>query len=170
MSPALKRILFLAALGMGGAVVFRTFFFETIYVASDSMAPALHKGDQVIVNKFAPYFRDPRRGEVVMFDSPVEPEKGMVKRVIAIGGDRYEIRRKEVFINDQPLAEPYAQHIRADEMLEGDNIGPYIVPRGTVFVMGDNRAVSGDSRDWRNGEGKRIPYLPVDAITGFVHF
>lgn len=164
----MRRWLFLIALGAAGAFGVRTFVFEGIYLASNSMAPTLPEGRHVMVNKMAYAFSSPRRGDVVMFESPRDPEKGLVKRVVAVGGDRIEIRKKDVYVNGEALHEPYVQHVRADEILLGDNIPEVVVPAGHVFVLGDNRDVSGDSRDWRNAEGKWTPFLPVEKIRGRV--
>jgi signal peptidase I len=75
-------------------------------------------------------------------------EKGLDKRVIAVEGDTIEIKNKDVYLNGERLAEWYVQHTRSDEVLVGDNLPKMTVPKGHVFVMGDNRAQSYDSRDW----------------------
>ncbi|MGB9004131.1 MAG: signal peptidase I, partial [Candidatus Aminicenantales bacterium] len=85
-------------------------------------------------------------------------KKDYVKRVIGLEGDRLEIRDKQVYINGQPLEEKYKVHIYGRLLLDGDNYGPVTVPAGNVFVMGDNRDNSADSRVWR--------FLPVDYIKG----
>ncbi len=155
-------------LGAAGAYCVRTYAFEGIYLASNSMAPTLPEGRHIIVNKFSFAFSRPRRGDVVMFDLPAHPEKGLVKRVIAVGGDHIEIRRKAVILNGQELNEPYVQHTRPDEILVGDNIPDTEVPKDTLFVMGDNRDVSGDSRDWNDAQGRWTPFVPVTRVRGLV--
>ena len=162
------RWLFLILLGSAGAYGVRRFAFEGIYLASNSMAPVLPEGRHIMVNKLAFAFSAPHRGDIVMFDLAASPSIGHVKRVIALGGDRLEIRKKEVLLNGVPLAERYVQHTRPDEILEGDNIPEVAVPAGHVFVMGDNRDVSGDSRDWTNPDGQWIPFLPISRIHGLV--
>jgi signal peptidase I len=164
----LRRWLFLILLGATGAYGVRRFAFEGIYLASDSMAPVLPEGRHVMVNKAAFVFSHPRRGDVVMFEFASDTSKGHVKRIIGIGGDRLEIRRKQVFLNGSRLEEPYVQHTRADEILKGDNVPEITIPEGHVFLMGDNRDVSGDSRDWHNKEGEWTPFLPVEQIRGLV--
>jgi len=167
---SLKRILFLLVLGAVGAFFFRTALFEGIYIKSDSMAPTLTQGDHVFVNKAVLFFRPPRRGEIVTFHTPQQKEafKDLVKRVIAVEGDRIEIKEKQVILNGEPLKEPYVQRIRPHDILKGDNIAPILIPKGYVFLMGDNRDVSMDSRDFTDPSGAWSPYVPVDAIQGVV--
>ena len=164
----MRRLLFLILLGAAGAYAVRRFAFEGIYLASDSMAPALPTGRHIMVNKMAFVFSTPRRGDIVMFDSPQDPARGLVKRVIAVGGDRIELRNKEVWVNGELISEPYVQHTRPDEVLAGDTRAEMTVPRGTIFVMGDNRDVSGDSRDWKNAKGEWAPFLSLDLVRGLV--
>jgi signal peptidase I len=164
----LARLFFLILLGAAGAYGVRRFAFEGIYIASDSMSPALPEGRHIFVNKAALLISPPRRGDVVMFDLPGHPEKGLVKRVIGVAGDRLEIRHKQVFLNGQELAEPYVIHRRADEALEDDNMPEVTVPADCVFLMGDNRDQSKDSRDWKNEAGEWSPFVPLARLQGLV--
>jgi signal peptidase I len=163
------RWLFLIALGAAGAIMFRTFAYEGIYVASASMEPSYPVGRHVMVNKMESYFRRPKPGDVVMFDSPVDTSHGSIKRVIAVEGQTVEMRKKRVIVDGHTLHEPYVQYLKPDEVFIGDTFEPVTVPKGTVFLLGDNRDVSGDSRDWKDAGGNRIPFLPVDKIQGYVH-
>ena len=164
----MRRLLFLIALGAAGAFIVRSLVVEGIYLASDSMAPTLPTGRHILANKAAYFFGAPRRGDVIMFDLPTDPDKGLVKRVIALGGDTIELRSKRVFVNGAELVEPYAQYLRPGDILVGDNRAPMTVPDKHVFVLGDNRDVSGDSRDWKTPGGEPAPFLPLFRIRGRV--
>ncbi len=166
----MKRFLFLLLLGASGAYLFRTYAYEGIYVASESMEPTLPKDVHVMVNKFSLLLKPPRRGEIVMFESPIDAKKGLVKRVIATAGDTIEIREKKVYLNGRKLDEPYVQFLNPDTIYMGDNVPPLVVPEGHLFVMGDNRDVSGDSRDWKNPDGTPAPFLPTSKIQGIVRW
>lgn len=116
------------------------------------MDPALKEGDMFIV-KLRPYgSRLPERGAVVVFPSPKDKSKVYVKRVIGLPGERLKIVDKKVFVNDQPLEDTWGVFTTATVMpsatLPRDNFGPMIIPEGSVFVLGDNRDNSYDSRFW----------------------
>ena len=164
----MKRLLFLVLLGVVGALLFRAYLYEGIYLASNSMAPTMPEGTHVVVNKWVYRVRAPKRGEVVMFQTPQNPGKGLVKRVIAVPGDVIELNKKKVYLNGTMLDEPYVEYLRLDTMLVGDNLPAIDVPEGYVFAMGDNRDFSGDSRDWKNKKGEWVPYIPIENVTGRV--
>jgi len=103
-----------------------------------------------------------------MFESLQEPEKGLVKRVIAVEGDTIELRDKKVVLNDKILEEPYVQLLNPHDIFKGDNSAPILIPKGYVFVMGDNRDVSNDSRDWKAPDGTWAPYVPLSVVKGLV--
>jgi signal peptidase I len=166
----MRRWLFLLSLGVAGAYLFRTFAYEGIYIASASMEPGLPTGTHIMANKFATRMRAPKPGDVIVFESPVDASKGLVKRVIAVAGQTVEIRKKKVFVNGEPLSEPYVQYLKPDDVFIGDDLPPTIVPAGCVFVLGDNRDVSGDSRDWKDANGEHVPFLPVKKITAYVRY
>jgi len=163
----MKRLIFLLMISAAAAVLFRTFVIEGIYIASASMEPTLPVGTKYFLEKITVRFRAPARGDIVVFPSPIQEGKDLVKRVIAAGGDTLEIRNKIVFLNGERLTEKYAEYKRSNETLDGDNIGPLAVPAKSLFVMGDNRDESGDSRDWKNkGTGEHIYFVPVEKIKG----
>jgi signal peptidase I len=159
------------------ALFVRTWVVQAFKIPTGSMENNLLIGDHLLVNKFvsgpAPTgfertllpVRDPRRGEVVVFKYPNEPERDFIKRVIGLPGDTVELRNKKVYINGQPLDEPYVHFLEpASESQEvtsfdvRERYGPVQVPANQYFVMGDNRDNSQDSRYWG--------FLPRDYIKG----
>ncbi len=93
----------------------------------------------------------------------------MIKRVVAIGGDRVEMRDKKVYLNGQRLDEPFAVYKRANERLVGDNIEELTVPEGHVFLLGDNRDESADSTTWKDAKTDTpIHFVPLKDIKGRV--
>lgn len=115
-------------------------------VPSASMKNTIMEGDRLFGIKIAYLFSDPERGDIVTFPFPDNEEELYVKRIIGLPGETIEIIDGKVYINDstEPLEEPYLP----EEML--GSYGPYEVPEGCYFMMGDNRNVSKDSRDWEN--------------------
>lgn len=150
------------------ALVVKTFLFQAFYIPSASMEPTLVEGDRVLVNKLSYDLHDVNRGDVVVFELPPEdvgPDgiKDLIKRVIGLPGDTIETRDGSVYVNDRRLEEPYlAEGTRTGDPTQGNNpeIPRQTVPEGTVFVMGDNRANSHDSRYADRGP------IPVDSIVG----
>ncbi|MEW6558249.1 MAG: signal peptidase I [Elusimicrobiota bacterium] len=163
----MKRILWLVFVAVFIALILRTFVFEGIYIASDSMLPTLQLNDHFFVDKLTYNFRQPQRGEIIVFKSPVTDEKELVKRIIAVGGDIVTIQNKDVFVNSQKLEEPYTQHTRPDEILKGDKITDLKIPENCFFVLGDNRDESNDSRDWFDSKtGEHIYFIHKDFVKG----
>lgn len=115
-----------------------------------SMAPTLLVGDGVVVHKYYYATQDPKRGDVVIFSRPVNPSKDFVKRVIGLPGETIEIVKKKVYINGQPLQEPYVMGTPEGGLppttAASEKFGPVTVPDGKLFVLGDNRDDSLDSR------------------------
>lgn len=122
------------------AIFVRTFVVETYVVQGPSMEPTLRDGERLLVNKLVYRFSKPQRGDVIVFRYPLDPSRDYIKRVIAVEGDVVEIRTGRVYRNGQLLEEPYVRHIGLSSMSR------LVVPPGTVFVMGDNRLNSEDSR------------------------
>ncbi|OGS23339.1 MAG: signal peptidase I, partial [Elusimicrobia bacterium RIFOXYB2_FULL_50_12] len=147
----MKRLLVLVIIAVAISLFLRAYCIEGIYVASASMEPTLNTGSYFFLEKVSYRLHPVKRGDIVVFPSPASAQdKDLIKRVIAVAGDTIEIKEKVVFINGVALNEPYVQHTRANEELVDDNFGPLKVPTKMVFVMGDNRDESGDSRDWKD--------------------
>lgn len=145
------------------ALFIRTFIVQAFKIPSGSMIPTLQIGDHILVNKLSygiriPFwghylvdFGRPQRGDVVVFIFPEDRTKDFIKRVIAVAGDTVEIRGEKVFINGKQVADPHAYYA-GDDAAAGlpsrDDYGPETVPPNHIFVMGDNRDRSYDSRFW----------------------
>jgi signal peptidase I len=165
------------------ALFIRTFVVQAFKIPTGSMENNLLIGDHLLVNKFvfaptasaveravlpvAPI----RRGEVVVFKYPEEPERDFIKRVIGLPGETLEVREKKVYINGSPLDEPYVHFLQPPSTTHGESsmhevtsydvrerYGPVTVPDDQYFVMGDNRDNSQDSRYWG--------FMPRDYVKG----
>ncbi len=146
------------------AVFIRTFIIQAFKIPSRSMVPALLVGDHLLVNKFIygvkiPFFRktiipvtQPERGDIVVFIYPNDRSKDFIKRVIGISGDKIEIKNKKIFLNGKEYTDSYGIYSDSitypGDMQPRDNYGPVTVPQESLFVMGDNRDESADSRYW----------------------
>ncbi|HZC19601.1 MAG TPA: signal peptidase I [Rubrobacteraceae bacterium] len=137
---------FLVILLIAFALVFgvvRPFVLEAFYIPSESMVPTLEVGDRFLANKFVYRFREPERGDIVVFRSVEGGQEELVKRVVAGPGDEVTVEGGRLLVNGEPQSEPYLNRaFPPDE----SSYGPTRVPEGEVFVMGDNRANSRDSR------------------------
>jgi signal peptidase I len=185
------------------ALFLRAFVVEAFKIPSGSMIPTLQVGDHIFVNKFiygvrvpftnikfGMHYRTPRRGEVIVFIYPIEPDKDFIKRIVAIEGDSVEMKDDQVYINGKPIPRRHVdenchymdykedearwEEDRCEKWIEtvgGDSyttvynrgpethsFGPRTVPKDSVFVMGDNRDNSHDSRYWG--------FVPFDHIKG----
>jgi signal peptidase I len=170
--PVLLVIAFILAL------LIKSFLMQAFYIPSESMEPTLNVGDRVLVNKVVYHLHAPRRGDIIVFADPnpqpqphrnavsaawhwlteglgvaTSPEKDFIKRVIGLPGDHLECRGGSVFINGTRLNEPYIT------VPDDRACGPYDVPANKLFVMGDNRL---NSRDSRYGLG----FVPYDKVIG----
>lgn len=172
-----RELPILIVVALAVAVVIKTFLVQAFFIPSASMRDTLLEGDRVMVNKLAYRFGEPARGDVIVFDSPLAPDKGgesflgavvrnigealglstpdtaLIKRVIAIGGETIEIRGNTVYIDGVAIDEPY---LRPGSQMPA--FGPLTIPADEVFVMGDNRNQSEDSR--------RFGTIPLDDIIG----
>jgi signal peptidase I len=142
------------------ALVIRTFVVQAFKIPSGSMLPTLQIGDHLLVNKFLYWFTDPQRGDVIVFKFPQDEGRDFIKRVIALPGDKVEVRGKRVYVNDKPVQESYAVHLdpsmQENPHSPRDNFAPVQAPPGQLFMMGDNRDYSMDSRFWGFLDIKKI--------------
>jgi signal peptidase I len=163
------------------ALVVRTLVIQAFKIPSSSMEDTLLIGDHIFVNKFLygyhiPFtkgrilrFSSPKREDIIVFVFPEDKSKDFIKRVIGVPGDTIEIRQKRVIVNGNPLEENYVRYADGDA-IDGfarsrDNLPPVKVPPGKLFVLGDNRDRSYDSRFWG--------FVDMDAVIGkamFIYF
>jgi signal peptidase I len=144
------------------ALVVKTFLFQAFYIPSGSMEPTLKKGDRVLVNKLSYDLHDVHRGDIVVFKLPAEkvgPDgiKDLIKRVVGLPGEVIESRSGQVYIDGKLLREPY---LPKGVTTDNPPIQKQTVPEGHIFVMGDNRDNSADSRFANRGP------IPINTIVG----
>jgi signal peptidase I len=156
------------------ALFIRTFVVQAFKIPSGSMLPTLQIGDHILVLKSIygvrlPFLnqviipvKQPKRGDIVVFIYPVDPTKDFIKRVVAVAGDKVEIRNKKLYINDTVIKDEHAFFDERDSypvvVKPRDDFGPVTVPEGKLFVMGDNRDHSYDSRFWG--------FVDLDVVLG----
>ena len=147
------------------ALFIRTFVVQAFKIPSGSMLNTLLIGDHILVNKFIYGIKNPfngntwipitkpERGDVIVFKYPLNPAQDYIKRVIGVEGDTIEIRNKKVYVNGEPQDESYTIFLDNKILTAGqvnrDNMPPTTVPENSLFVMGDNRDNSYDSRFWK---------------------
>jgi len=162
-------------------VVIRGLVVQAFRIPTGSMENTLLVGDFLFVNKLVygseidigaaghrlvyyrfPAIRQPQHGDVIVFRYPDDPSRDFIKRCVAVEGQTVEIRDKILYVNDQAQVEPYAIHsddkVLPKEISARDNFGPTVVPKGHIFMMGDNRDNSHDSRFWGP--------LPLNLVKG----
>jgi signal peptidase I len=146
------------------ALFIRTFVIQAFKIPSGSMLPTLQIGDHLLVNKFiygirVPFsgkllipIKEPKHGDVIVFRFPEDRSIDYIKRVIGVAGDKVEIKNKQLLINGKKMEDPHAHFSSSANLPPAvspkDNFGPITVPEGKIFVMGDNRDNSYDSRFW----------------------
>jgi signal peptidase I len=173
-----KELPFLLIVAFALALLIKTFLVQAFFIPSESMENTLNPGDRVLVNKVVYHLHSPRRGDIIVFSDPnpaphshrnpvqafwhwlteglgvsTSPEKDFIKRVIGLPGETLEGRDGVVYVDGKPLEEPY---IRTKDVRP---FGPVRVPADSLFVMGDNRT---DSKDSRYGLG----FIPYDNVIG----
>ncbi|MGY2874416.1 signal peptidase I [Marmoricola sp. URHA0025 HA25] len=148
-----RRRLVAGLLALSGVLVLLglRFVAEPMRVSSDSMAPTYRTGTEVLVTKAISGRVTVHRGDVVVLRAPVSGAL-VVKRVAGTGGDVLAVMDGVLVVNGEPVVEPYVEHARVD----GTYFGPVVVPADAVFVLGDNRADSIDSRDYGSVSSRRV--------------
>jgi signal peptidase I len=154
------RLIILGVVVVGSAIV-RSWFLQGYTIPSRSMEDTLLLGDSVLVEKVSAHTVEP--GDVVVFESPEDPDRTFIKRCIAVAGQRVEIRSKVVYVDGERLPDPrYSKYLDARILAanrgQRDNLAARTVPAGQLFLMGDNRDNSRDSRHWG--------FLSVEAVVG----
>src|SRR5215212_877524 len=120
----------------------RPFVMEAFWIPSGSMIPTLEIGDRVLVNKFIYRFTEPERGDIIVFENVDRADEGLIKRVVGLPGDKVAVKGGKLYVNGEPQKEPYTNKKLPDRSFYAKTK----VPKNHVFVMGDNRANSADSR------------------------
>jgi signal peptidase I len=159
------------------ALIIRTFCVQAFKIPSGSMIPTMLVGDHLLVNKIIygtpvdipftdinvfhmPGFRQPVRGEVIVFKYPEDPTRDFIKRVVAVEGDTVQLIDKKLYVNGRQVQEPYVQYtdnsMRLGRLEPRDHFGPFLVPKNKLFMMGDNRDNSYDSRWWGYVDIKQV--------------
>jgi signal peptidase I len=148
--------------------VVQPFIVQAFRIPSESMVPTLEVKDRILANKFIYRFTEPERGDIVVFDSVESDDDTLIKRVVGLEGDEIRVQGGLLFVNGEPQQEPY---LNEEETFRG-YYGPSIVPEGHVFVMGDNRDNSADSRVFGplpsdNVKGEAfLRFWPISKISG----
>jgi signal peptidase I len=153
------------------AMVIRTFIVQAFKIPTGSMKPTLKEGDLILVNKFIygakvpftkwriPSFRQPKRGDVIVFIYPPERKKNFIKRMVGFPGETVEIKNSKIYINNQPLLDyTFSQREYYNRGEFGNEGQKVVIPKDCYFVLGDNSAHSMDSRFWG--------FVPQDNILG----
>lgn len=135
------QLVVVVAVAFGLAMLVQAFIVKPFTVHQSSMEPTLADGDRILINRLSYSLREPERGDVVVFHSPLDDSQDLVKRVVGIPGDTISVRDGDLYVNGAAVDEPYL----LQRGFRG-GLTEALVPLGTVFVLGDNRDESGDSR------------------------
>jgi signal peptidase I len=180
----LKELPVLIVLAFVLALLIKTFLVQAFYIPSASMEPTLMPGDRVLVNKLSPHFGMPSRGDIIVFENPhpteepdrnviesffhwvgeglglaTPPNEDFIKRVIGLPGDTVELKQGITYVNGKPLDEGYTMPLSAQQKKHEQPYPPTKVPPGKLFVLGDNRLNSNDSR-------YELGFVPLDKVIG----
>ena len=157
--PAWREHVESIVLGVALALVIRAFIIQAYKIPSGSMRPTLMEGDRILVNKFIYRFREPARGDILVFRYPEDRKRDFIKRLTGLAGDVVAIRAGHLVINDQPVTAPpfdRVPYVNRGDL--GDERATVTVPPGMYFMLGDNSSSSRDSRYWG--------FVPRDDVIG----
>jgi len=159
------------------ALIIRTFCVQAFKIPSGSMIPTMLVGDHLLVNKiiygtpvdipftditvfYMPGFTKPQRGDIIVFKYPEDPTRDFIKRVVAVEGNTVQMIDRKLYVNGAAVSETYVQYtdttVRMGQLEPRDNFGPFLVPKNKLFMMGDNRDQSYDSRWWGYVDVKQV--------------
>ncbi|NQT75937.1 MAG: signal peptidase I [Candidatus Omnitrophica bacterium] len=132
------------------ALIIRTFIVQAFKIPTGSMRPTLIEGDRILVNKFIYKFKEPKRGDVIVFVSPEDKKKDFIKRLVGLPGEKVEIANGTILVNDRALSEDLVMreryyYNRGDFGVKGEAVE---VPEDALYALGDNSISSRDSRYW----------------------
>jgi len=138
----------MVAIAFAVAFFVKTYIVQPFVIPSGSMIPTIQEGNRVLAEKITYRFtRDPEPGDVAVFRNPQQSPPVLIKRVIAVGGQTVDLRDGVVYVDDRPLDEPYTHGLPSTPLNEAI-VFPFQVPDDSVWMMGDNRTNSGDSREF----------------------
>jgi len=134
------------------ALIIRTFFFQAFKIPTGSMRPTLIEQDRVLVNKILYKYRDPQRGDIIVFRYPADGKRDFIKRLVGLPGETLEIKQGKLWVNGELVAEDSVlrrfYYYNRDDWMHGKGDQIVKIPDKSYFVLGDNSAQSSDSRNW----------------------
>ena len=155
---ALLTLAIILAAVFGLSFLLRTFVYQAYAIPSGSMETTIEVGDYVFAEKVSYYFSEPEVGDIVTFADPADATRTLIKRVVAVGGQTVRLVDGKVYVDGEPLDEPYANGKPSYPFTTSSVRFPYTVPEGYIWVMGDNRTNSQDSR--------YFGAIPLESVTG----
>lgn len=145
------------------AILVMTFIFRTVSVDGESMLPTLNNKDRLLVEKVSYYFREPKVGDIIVIKYPADPKQQYIKRIVAVGGDKIKIKNNKLYVNGKEIKENYINE-EMNSSIDSKFNNEIEIPKDTVFVLGDNRNHSKDSRY------DDVGYVDVKLIVGRANF
>lgn len=163
LKPLWREYAEVVAIALVSAILLRVFVVSAYRVSSSSMEDSLIEGDYIFVNKLAFKYREPKSGDIVVFEYPLNRERDYIKRVAALPGQTVEIIDKVLYVdglvaNIPPHSKNIDGNVLSADLSNRDNFGPVQIPLGHIFALGDNRDDSRDSRFWG--------LVPMDHLKG----